>query len=251
MAPRAAGKLAKGVTGVVGEPQLSVVLPAYNEEVNLDATLAEVTSYLASAVPDHEVIVVDDGSRDGTPAIAARWAARHPRLRVVRHPVNRGYGAALRSGFAAARGRLVFFMDADGQFDIRDLERLLPLIEDHDGVLGYRLHRRDPWLRRVNAFGWNLLTRLLLGLPYRDIDCAFKLYRRDALAAIRLESEGATINAEMLARLRARGCRLVQVGVNHYPRNGGRATGARPDVILKAFGELFRLCGALRQERAC
>lgn len=230
----------KAVPAVPREPQLSVVLPAYNEEGTLDATLAQVIAYLDRAFPDHEVIVVDDGSADATALIAARWAARHPRLRLLRHPVNRGYGAALRTGFAAARGRLIFFMDADGQFDIRDLERLLPRLEGHDGVLGYRLRRRDPWYRVANAAGWNLLVRLLLGLPYRDIDCAFKLFRREALRAVALESEGAAINAELLARLHAAGFRLTQVGVRHFPRRAGSPTGARPAVVLRAVGELLR-----------
>lgn len=229
-------------------PELSAILPAYNEEKNLGQTLAHLMAFLDETVPFHEVLVVDDGSRDGTAQVVRAWSRRNSRVRLLSHARNRGYGAALKSGFEAARGRLIFFMDADGQFDARDLGWFLPLMDRWDGVLGYRVNRQDSVLRRINAFGWNTLTRNLLGIPYRDIDCAFKLYHRRVLEALPIASEGALINAEMLARIQARGFRLTEVGVRHYPRRAGQATGARPDVVLRAFGELFSLYGSLRQE---
>lgn len=229
-------------------PHISVVLPAFNEEENLGQTLLELHDYLQKAFPSFEVIVVDDGSSDGTARVAEEWTRRDARYRLIRHGSNRGYGAALRSGFAAARGELVFFMDSDGQFDIRDLDRFLPHIGEYDGVIGYRMRRRDHLGRRINAFGWNLISRALLGLPFRDVDCAFKLYHRRVLEAVRIESSGAMINAEMLAKIRSRGFRLKEVGVNHYPRRAGTPTGGNPRVIARAFRELFSLYGRLRAE---
>ncbi len=229
-------------------PHISVVLPAFNEEENLGATLSQLHDYLQHAFPSFEVIVVDDGSTDGTARVAEGWSQRDARYRLIRHETNRGYGAALRSDFAAARGELVFFMDSDGQFDIRDLDRFLPHIAEYDGVIGYRVRRRDHLVRRINAFGWNLISRTLLGLPFRDVDCAFKLYHRRVLDAVRIESSGAMINAEMLAKIRNRGFRLKEVGVNHYPRRAGVPTGGNLRVIVRAFLELVALYGRLRAE---
>lgn len=232
------------------EIELSVVLPAFNEEGNVGRTLAEVLAYLSPRFAAAEVLVVDDGSGDGTAAIVEEWARRDGRVRLLRHPRNRGYGAALRTGFAAARGRLVFFTDADGQFDIADLDRLLANLDGCDGVLGHRLRRRDNAVRRASAWAWNLLVRLLLGLPYRDVDCAFKLYRREALAGLVLTSDGAAVNAEMLARLQARGCRLRQVDVSHRPRLAGTASGLRPRVVARALAELVSLAVSLHRPAA-
>lgn len=228
--------------------KLSVILPAYNEELTIAGTLADLERYLGSTHPDYEVIVVDDGSTDNTAPLVQRWANRNSRYRLMRHRSNRGYGAALRTGFASATGDLIFFMDADGQFDIRDLDRFFPLIERYDGVIGFRLRRQDHAIRRLNAFGWNLLTRLILGLPFRDIDCAFKLFHRRVLESLHIESNGAMVNAEMLARIRARGFHLAQAGVRHLPRQAGLPTGGNPRVILRAFQELFALYGQLKQE---
>ncbi len=233
---------------VADKPQLSVVLPAFNEEGNIAATLDRVERYLERACPEYEILVIDDGSRDGTVAVAGYWMRRNGRIRLLRHETNRGYGAALKTGFAAARGEWVFFMDADGQFEIDDLDRFLPLAREYDGVIGYRVRRRDPLLRRLNALGWNLLNRQLLGIPYRDIDCGFKLYHRRVLEAIPITSSGAMINAEMLARMTARGFRLAEVGVRHLPREAGAATGASPRVILRAFRELCSMHRQLRDE---
>lgn len=230
------------------EPQLSVVLPAFNEADNIAATLHQAERYLQRACPEYEILVVDDGSRDETAVIVSYWTRRNSRIRLLRHETNRGYGAALRTGFAAARGEWVFFMDADGQFDIHDLDRFLPVAQDYDGIIGNRLQRRDPLIRRLNALGWNMLTRRLLGIPYRDIDCAFKLYHRRLLETIPFISSGAAINAEMLARLTARGFRLAEVGVRHYPRKAGAASGANPRVILRAFRELLAIHRHIRQE---
>lgn len=229
-------------------PRLSVVLPAFNEEGNIAATLDRAERYLEQTCPEYEILVVDDGSRDATAAAVRYWTRRNRKIRLISHGTNQGYGAALKTGFANARGELIFFMDSDGQFDIRDLDRFLPLVPEYDGVIGYRINRQDSALRRFNAFCWNLLNRRLLGIPFRDIDCAFKLYHRRALKAIPITSSGAMINAEMLARLTARGFRLAEVGVRHFPREAGAATGANPRVILQALRDLFSMHRQLRDE---
>ncbi|MDI3298726.1 MAG: glycosyltransferase family 2 protein [Bacillota bacterium] len=233
--------------GRVTMPELSVVLPAYDEEANIGDTLEEVSRFLEGLALEHEILVVDDGSHDRTAAVVAALAEAHPAVRLLRHPRNLGYGAALRTGFAAARGRWIFFMDSDGQFDVRDLARFLAQRENADVLVGYRARRRDGPLRLLNAAAWNLLVRLLLGVRVRDVDCAFKLYRADVLRRLTLTSSGATINAEMLAQVRRLRCRLVELPVHHYPRTAGRATGNDPRVVLRAFRELARLWADLRR----
>ena len=219
---------------------LSVILPAHNEEEAIATTVDEVLAALSAWRLDFEVIVVDDGSRDHTGVILDTIAATHPCLKVIHHPVNQGYGAALVSGFAAITKDLVFFMDSDGQFAIKDLERFFPLLADYDAVLGYRVKRQDTWMRQVNAWGWKLVVGLALGIWVRDVDCAFKLYPGSFFREHTLETRGAMINAEILYKFTHAGYSYTQVGVRHLPRRGGRATGAKPSVILRAFRELFR-----------
>lgn len=225
---------------------LSVVLPAYNEEAVIEATVRRCVAVLAALAPDFEVIVVDDGSRDRTGAIADRLAAEDPRVRAVHNRPNRGYGGALMAGFDAAQKPLTFFMDADGQFDIGDIAKLLELRgRGYRAVLGYRERRRDAFVRKVNAWGWNRLGRLLFGLRIRDVDCAFKLYDTNLVRALDVHAEGAMVNTEMLVKLKKLGVPYVEVPVGHYPRKHGSATGANLKVIAHAFRELLRLRGKL------
>jgi glycosyltransferase involved in cell wall biosynthesis len=227
---------------------LSVVLPAYNEETVIAGTLARCVETLSALAPDYEIIVVDDGSRDRTGEIAGELAAANPRVRVVRNKPNRGYGGALIAGFQAVTKQLTFFMDSDGQFDIADIAELLRYREQgYRAVLGYREHRRDAFLRLLNAKGWNVLVSLLLGLHVRDIDCAFKLYDTSLVRVFDVTSKGAMINTEMLTKLMKLGVPFVQVPVRHYPRVHGKATGANLRVIANAFRELFRLRRKLRR----
>jgi glycosyltransferase involved in cell wall biosynthesis len=230
---------------------LSLFFPMYDEQANVEESVRRAVTALAGLVREFEVIVVDDGSRDRTAELAERLAAADPRVQLVRHATNRGYGAALKSGFAAATKELVFFTDGDLQFDLSELGLLLERIEGADVVAGYRVARRDPLHRRLNAFLWNRLTRLVVGLPVRDVNCAFKLFRRQALAAIPpLEADGAMISAELMVKLARSGARIREVGVHHFPRTGGKQTGANPRVILKALGELLALSRKLRGPRA-
>jgi glycosyltransferase involved in cell wall biosynthesis len=218
---------------------LSIVLPAYNEEAVIGTTLEQVLNVLTGWVRNFEVIVVNDGSTDRTGAIVSAIVEAEPRVRVVTHERNQGYGSTLADGFAAATKELTFFMDSDGQFDMRDLGQLLFFIDEYDAVIGYRLHRQDTWVRKLNAWGWNVLIRGVLGVHVRDIDCAFKLFHTDFLHQHPLETRGAMINAELLYKLKCAGCTYREVGVHHLPRQGGRATGANLRVIVRAFRELF------------
>ena len=218
---------------------ISVVLPAYNEEAVIASTVTTVLETLATWKLDFEVIVVNDGSQDATAALLESIAATHPRVTVLHHAVNQGYGAALVKGFQASTKEVIFFMDADGQFDIRELERFFPLLEKYDGVFGYRIDRQDSWMRKLNAWGWSLLVRLVFGVSVRDIDCAFKLYPGKFLRELRLETRGAMINTEILYKFKHAGLTSTQLGVRHLPRAGGQATGAKPAVILRALRELL------------
>ncbi len=234
-------------------PSISAVLPAYNEEENVEKAVRDTLAALEMYAGDHEVIVVDDGSRDGTSAVVTALQSELPQLRLVRHPVNRGYGGALRSGFAAATKELIFLNASDNQFDPQELRNLLPLIEDADIVNPYRANRQDPFVRRLNAFAWNALIRLLFGYVARDIDCGFKLLRRDVLDHVTLTSNGAMLDTELLVGAKMRGFRIVETPVTHKPRVAGSQTGAKLRVILRAFRDLLifwrRLNRELRHER--
>ena len=220
----------------------------YNEEGNIEQAVTSAVAVLAGVTDCYEVIVVDDGGRDRTAAIADRLAAENPRVRVVHHPVNRGYGAALRSGFAAAQYPLVVLADGDNQFDLGELSVLLRGLGKFDIVSGYRIARHDPVVRRLYAFMYNRLARFLFNIPVRDVNCGFKVYRRDLLERLlpQLRSTGALINVEMLARARKLGATVTEVGVHHYPRETGQPTGGNPGVIVRAFRELLELWRELR-----
>jgi glycosyltransferase involved in cell wall biosynthesis len=218
-----------------------VFFPCYNEQENVTKVTQQALDVLEGLHADYEVIIVNDGSADDTGAVADRIAATHPRVRVVHHPRNLGYGAALQSGFRAATKDLVFHTDGDGQFDLAELPPWLPLMEEYDIVCGYRINRRDNFVRRMNGHLWTKLTCLLFSLRLRDIDCAFKLYQRAVFDNLKMESTGALISTEILARAVRKGYRITERGVHHYPRTAGKPTGGNLKVILRAFRELWRL----------
>lgn len=229
---------------------LSAFLPAYDEEENIVPMAEAVLRVLPRVAERYELIIVDDGSRDRTGVLADMLARRRPGVvRVVHHPRNRGYGAALRSGFEEARFEYVFFTDADRQFNPANLLELLDPLGTADVVVGYRERRADPLPRRLNAAAWNWLVRRLFRVPVRDVNCAFKIFRRTTLRGFSIESDGAVASAELLARLRQGGHRIVEVPVAHFQRRAGRATGGQPRVIVNAFVELFHLSRRLRAAR--
>lgn len=225
---------------------LSVVLPAFNESANIQAAVSSALTTLDARRLVGEVIVVDDGSNDETHAMAS--AVRDPRVRVLRHGRNAGYGAALRTGIGHARMQHIFFTDADLQFDLSELGRLEAWASGYDIVVGYRSPRADPLNRRLNAWAWNQLVDGLFDLGVRDIDCAFKVFHRSVFERIEIQSVGAFINTELLVRARALGLRIREVPVSHYPRRAGEATGANPRVVARACLELGRMYAELRAD---
>jgi glycosyltransferase involved in cell wall biosynthesis len=232
--------------GEVSKPSatMSVIFPAFNEEGNIRRTVEEAVKVLSKVAMNWEIIVVDDGSSDATTAICDDLKARHPEVELISHGQNRGYGAALKSGIMAARYDLIFFSDSDGQFDLRELQHLICWAADYDIVAGYRAKRQDPLHRRINAVGWNVLMRLVLGIKIRDVDCAFKLFRRAVFDQVQIRCVGAMVNTEILAQATRLGMRIHQVKVSHFPRRHGKQSGANIHVIIKAFREL---CGLWRQ----
>lgn len=221
---------------------LSLILPAYNEAANIETTLTRAIAYLSRTVPRYEIVVVNDGSKDQTAAIVQGLMSRHPEIKLVEHPVNRGYGAALKSGFDRAASEYILLMDSDGQFAIEDLDLLLPHIGEYDAVIGYRAKRADAFKRLVIAWVFHRVVRLLFGLKVKDIDCAFKLFPRRAYESVRpLQSEGALVSAELLARFIRAGVRVKEVAVRHFPRTAGTSKGATIPVILKTLKECIRL----------
>ncbi len=228
-------------------PSISAVIPAYNEERAIGSTVEAVVEALGGLVDDHEVIVVDDGSRDATASIVGALRERLPSVRLVSHETNRGYGAALATGFATATRELLFLTDGDKQFDVRELAAFLPKLGEADLVIGYRRPRADPWVRRFYGWGWNVLVNLLFGHTARDVDCAFKLFPRRVLAELRVHSTGHTFSPELIIKARRAGYRVAEMRVSHYPRLAGQPKGARPDAILRALYELAKLRLELRR----
>jgi glycosyltransferase involved in cell wall biosynthesis len=232
-------------TGATRVAELSFFFPAHNEEANLEALVDEALGALPALATRFEIIAVDDGSKDRTAAIADDLAKRHPDVfRVVHHPTNLGYGAALRSGFRAARYELITFIDGDRQFKVIDVGRLTERIAAPDApdvVVGYRLERADPPIRRWYARLYRLSNRIFFGVRVKDIDCACKLFKRESLRPIMVASGGAFFTAELLIKLRFEGRRIAEVGVPHYPRTAGSPTGAKPKVVFRAVRDFWSL----------
>jgi len=226
---------------------LTVFFPCYNEEANVERTTLGALKTCRRLGIDFEVIIVNDGSRDRTGEIADRLAAEHSGVRVVHNRPNRGYGGALQRGFHEAIKDWVFYTDGDGQFDFEEIDKLFPLLDRFDIVSAFRVDRRDSFVRKLNASCWTTLVNVVFRLWLRDIDCAFKIYPRSFIDEIEMKSQGALIDAEMLARAKRLGYRIGQVGVHHYPRTAGSQTGANIRVILRAFKELFRLRRDIKQ----
>jgi len=225
---------------------LSIVLPCFNEEENVARAVAEAAAAARAVCHEYEIVVVDDGSSDRTRAVAEHLTRSDLHVRVVSHGHNRGYGAAVRSGFQAARMDWILLTDGDLQFDLSELADVAPLVRDADFVAGFRIQRMDPLHRRINAAAWNHLVRHVFAVPVRDVDCAFKLMRRRLVQSLDLTADGAMVSAELVAKAGAAGARFAEAGVGHRPRLAGRPSGASPRVIARAFGELARIRRELR-----
>jgi glycosyltransferase involved in cell wall biosynthesis len=225
--------------------RLSYFFPAHNEEANLAGLVAEALETLPGLADTFEIVIVDDGSKDATGRIADELTAANPGVvRAVHHPTNLGYGAALRSGFQAAQFEHVAFTDGDRQFQVVDIGRLIDRLAEADApdaVVGFRIKRADPLVRTVYARLYRLANRVFFGLRVRDVDCACKLFRREALEGIAVESGGAFFSAELLIKLQAAGRSVAEVGVPHYPRTAGSPTGAKPSVVFRAVRDFWLL----------
>lgn len=222
---------------------LSVFFPAYNDAPSLPALIENTFQVLREHVEDHEVIVVNDGSRDNTAEVLAELERRFaPNMRVITHPQNRGYGGALRSGFAAARKEYVFYTDGDGQYDVLELPKLLEKVAPDVGLVnGYKLERSDPKHRIWIGNAYNRFARFLFRVQIRDIDCDYRLIRRDLLEEINLRSTSGTICVELVRKLEMLPIRVVEVGVHHYPRLHGRSQFFRVRSLLTTLYQLLRL----------
>jgi glycosyltransferase involved in cell wall biosynthesis len=225
---------------------ISIVFPAYNEEENIETAINQAVDFIGDVFAGYEVIVVNDGSRDRTGEIIERISQENPRVKVVHHEVNKGYGRALTSGFEAAGMDLVFFCDSDLQFHLYEILIFLNWINSYDIVIGYRVRRKDPAYRLVNAWGWKMLVRMVLGLKVRDIDCAFKMFHRAVFDYVKIDAVGAMVNTDILVQAQRFGFRIRELPVTHFPRTLGEQSGANLRVIVKAFRELLKLYGKLK-----
>jgi glycosyltransferase involved in cell wall biosynthesis len=220
---------------------ISIILPAYNEEKNISRAIEASDKVLSSLTDDYEIIVVDDGSTDRTRDVVRALSSGRDNLRCLSHESNRGYGAALKTGLKNAGKDLLFFTDSDLQFDITELKELMRWIDTYDIVIGYRRRRMDHPGRKVLGWGWTTLVRILFGLDVKDIDCAFKLFRKAVIDSISIDSIGAFVNSEILLRATRNGYTIKEVPVTHFPRLNGKAMGAHPRIIIKALHELSKM----------
>lgn len=210
---------------------LSVILPAYNEQDNIVRAVMSAVEVLPELAHQWEVIVVDDGSSDLTAETAASLVSEHyPNVRLLRHETNRGYGAAIRSGFSRARYNLVFYTDSDNQFDIGELRYTLPIMRDADVMVGFRVYRYDDPMRVVMSWAYNRLVRVLFRVRVRDVDCAFKVFRREVIDKISIETDNFFVDTELVAKARKWNFRIVEKGVRHYPRSAGETTVSSSDI---------------------
>jgi len=221
--------------------EISVFFPCYNEQENIPRLVIGALEFLPLIADDYQIILVNDGSTDQTQKAAQCYVKANQHVELVSHETNRGYGAALRTGFLSAKKELVFYTDGDNQFDIKELSSLIELKDKYDIVSGYRLRRQDSFTRKLNAALYNFALFILFGLRIRDVDCAFKLYKRELFDRIEIISNGALVDAEILIKAKRLGYKIGQCGVSHFPRAAGKQTGANIKVILRAFKEIIKL----------
>lgn len=222
---------------------LSAFFPAYNEEKNLKALIKKADQIFNQLFFNYEIIIINDGSRDNTLQILEELKGSFSKLKIISHKENLGYGAALKSGFLAAQKDLIFFSDADNQFDLGEIKLFLSEIENFDVIIGFRKNRQDNFIRRLNTWLWNNLINFLFKIRVSDVDCAFKLFRKEILEKIKpqnFQSQGAMISAEILVKLKKADAKIRELPISHFPRTAGKPSGVKLKVIIKAFKELFR-----------
>ena len=231
--------------------EISVFFPTFNEEGNISNTVQKAVEVLKNLGLKYEILIINDGSRDNTLKVSEDLASKNPNIRVINHPQNLGYGEALKSGFYNAKYDIIVYADGDGQFDFSEITRLLEKIDENDVVIGYRIKRQDPFLRKVFGKGWRLSIWTFFQLTLKDVDCGFKMVKRKVLQTIpHLESQrGAMINAELAIKAKKFGFKVTEVGVNHYPRLSGKPTGASVRVIIKSYLDLVRLWWKLKDQK--
>ncbi|MBI2596189.1 glycosyltransferase family 2 protein [Candidatus Daviesbacteria bacterium] len=221
---------------------LSVFFPAYNEGENIKKTVLDVKKVLDGLnLKDYEIIVVNDGSKDNTAEVVTNLTKQDKRIRLVGHSSNKGYGDALKTGFSSSKYSWVAFMDSDGQFDFSEITKFLEKADQADLILGYRLTRADTILRKVFTWGWKTLAEIFLGLQVRDYSCGFKMIKREVFDSIQpLHAKEKVTQIEMLVKAQRKGFKFAEVGVHHYPRKFGLATGANFYVVLRSFRDFMK-----------
>ncbi len=237
---------------------ISIIMPAFNEEENIKKAVTDINSHIKTKFKKYEIIVVNNGSQDKTKSIVENLIKNNKHVILINIKKNIGYGKGLRTGFENAKNNLIFYTDADNQFEIKELNLLMPLIEKFDIVCGYRKDRQDPKMRIIIANVYNFIIRLLFNLKVKDIDCSFKIYRKEIFDKIKLQSDTGLIDAEILIKAKKAGYTISpQIAVTHYPRFLGRTTYElgprsnffafiRPGVIIEILKEIKKLWGDLR-----
>ncbi len=219
---------------------LSVVFPMYNEKDNIETAVTEVLRVGALITQEIEIIVVDDASTDGSGDLIDRIAKEHPQVRAIHHPVNRKLGGALKTGFASATKEWILYMDSDLPINMNDALKAVPLAEEADIVIGWRKSRAESWRRSFLSWAYNRLIRLVFGLRVRDVNFAFKLFRRSLYERTLLTSEGSFIDAELLLEVQRQGVQIAEIGMDYYPRVAGKSSLAGFGVVLKILSEMLR-----------
>jgi glycosyltransferase involved in cell wall biosynthesis len=236
------------IRGFMSTPSLSVFFPTYHDEDNIDKVTKVAVAVLEEIDCDYEIIIVHDGSPDRTGEVAEELAQRYPKVRVIHHERNLGYGAALKTGFTSAKNDYIFYTDGDNQFDVREMVKFVALVGLSDLVIGFRNRKRYSLYRKVTSFTYNLVLQVLFDLPYRDVDCAFKLVPKSLIDQIYINSVNAFIDAELLIKAQQLGYSITEIGVTHRPREAGLSTGAKTKVILGTIKEMILFYLQLRAE---
>lgn len=227
--------------------KLSVFFPTYNEEENISKVVGNTKKVLEKVTNTWEIIIVNDGSKDGTRKVAEKLSKNDKRIRVINHKVNRGYGGALKTGFKAAKYPWVAFTDSDGQFDFSEIEKLIVHKDKADLILGYRLQRADSLARKIYTFIWALIPRVIFGMKVKDYSCGFKMIKKEVFVSVQpLVGEEKVTQIELLVKAQRKGFKFVEVGVHHYPREHGSQTGANLNVVLKSIKDLVNLWQKIR-----